>query len=145
MKSTFGLILRSGAAPLAFWLMAASGAAQEAPEKGKQLPAAILRKYDADHNGLLSDDEKSAWKADLQRGRSEAQTRRLEQYDANKDGKLDKAEKAAARAGGTPKKPPADAAKRDKHGSREGSTEDDADAAGETEKAAAAKTSRGGK
>lgn len=68
-------------------------------EKPKQLPAAILRKYDADRDGILSEEEKSAWKADVQRGRQEAQARRLEKYDSNRDGKLDKSEKAAASAG----------------------------------------------
>ncbi|HRP03395.1 MAG TPA: hypothetical protein PLV87_00640 [Opitutaceae bacterium] len=71
--------------------------AQDVPtEKPKQLPAAILRKYDADKDGILNEEEKSAWKADVQRGRQEAQARRLERYDSNRDGKLDKSEKAAA-------------------------------------------------
>lgn len=65
-------------------------------EKPKQLPAAIVRKYDVDKDGVLNEEEKAAWRADVQRGRQEAQARRLEKYDANRDGKLDKAEKAAA-------------------------------------------------
>ncbi len=71
-------------------------AEEPAPEKTKTLPAAILRKYDSDHDGRLSDTERTAWKEDVQRGRAEAQARRLERFDANHDGKLDKAEKAEA-------------------------------------------------
>lgn len=87
---------------LAFFLLPAVVFAVEesAPEKTKTLPAAILRKYDADHDGRLSDTERAAWKEDVQRGRAGAQARRLERFDANHDGKLDKAEKVeAAKAG----------------------------------------------
>ncbi len=87
---------------LAFFLLptVVFAAEEPAPEKTKTLPAAILRKYDADHDGRLSDSERTAWKEDVQRGRAEAQARRLERFDANHDGKLDKAEKAeAAKAG----------------------------------------------
>lgn len=73
-------------------------------EKPKQLPASIVRKYDLDKDGLLNEDEKAVWKADVQRGRQEALARRLEKYDSNRDGKLDKAEKAAA-AADTSRKP----------------------------------------
>jgi hypothetical protein len=65
-------------------------------DKAKSLPPAILRKYDVDRDGLLSDSEKAAWKADVQRGRAEAQAKRLEKFDTNHDGKLDKGEKAQA-------------------------------------------------
>lgn len=81
--------------------------AQDSLEKPKQLPAPIVRKYDADRDGVLNESEKEAWKADVQRGRAEAQTRKLEKYDANRDGKLDKAEKAAAAADTTKKTKPA--------------------------------------
>jgi len=85
-------------------------------EKPKQMPAAILRKYDSDKDGFLNEAEKAVWKADVQRGRQEAQTRRLEKYDGNRDGRLDKAEKAAAvgdalkKPRGNAKKPPANGA-----------------------------------
>src|SRR5688572_29779794 len=111
MKITTDCFFRGGITLLAVALSATTGLGQEAPEKGKQLPAAILRKYDADKNGVLNEDEKAAWKADLQRGRAEAQARRLDQYDTNKDGRLDKAEKAAAKAGGMSKKSSSDSKK----------------------------------
>jgi hypothetical protein len=86
---------------LAFPLIVTAAFAEEpAPEKAKTLPPAILRKYDADRDGRLSETERTAWKEDVQRGRAEAQARRLERFDANHDGKLDKTEKAeAAKAG----------------------------------------------
>ncbi len=91
---------RAGSIFLALFGSSISLLAQDgSAEKPKQLPTAILRKYDADKDGRLNEDEKSAWKADVQRGRQEAQARRLERYDANRDGKLDKTEKAAASAG----------------------------------------------
>jgi len=96
------IITRGRRALLAFPLLTvAVVAAEEAtPEKTKTLPAPILRKYDADRDGRLSETERAAWKEDVQRGRAEAQARRLERFDANHDGKLDKAEKAeAAKAG----------------------------------------------
>lgn len=119
MKHITGFFFRGGVTLLALMGGRATVWAEESVEKGKQLPASILRKYDADHNGVLNEDEKAAWKADLQRGRAEAQSRRLEQYDANKDGKLDKTEKAAAKAGGVKK--PGDSSKRDKGKPKSGS------------------------
>lgn len=72
--------------------------ADEVKVAEKPLPAAILRKYDANTDGQLSDEERAAWRADVQRGRAEAQARRLEKHDLNRDGKLDKDERAAAKA-----------------------------------------------
>ena len=91
MKYTTNKFYRAGSLLLAlvgspFALIAQD----ESVEKPRQLPAAILRKYDADKDGMLNEEEKSAWKADVQRGRRDAQARRLEKYDANRDGKLDK-------------------------------------------------------
>lgn len=114
MKYTTNKFYRAGSLLLAlvgspFALIAQD----ESVEKPRQLPAAILRKYDADKDGMLNEEEKSAWKADVQRGRRDAQARRLEKYDANRDGKLDKVEKAAATAdtrsgrGTDSRKPPA--------------------------------------
>lgn len=104
MNTSFceGFLTRGRRTLLAFFLLptVVFAAEESAPEKTKTLPAAILRKYDADHDGRLSDTERTAWKEDVQRGRAEAQARRLERFDANHDGKLDKAEKAeAAKAG----------------------------------------------
>jgi Ca2+-binding EF-hand superfamily protein len=103
MKTSFckRLPTRGRLVLLAFPLIVTAAFAEEpAPEKAKTLPAAILRKYDADRDGRLSETERTAWKEDVQRGRAEAQARRLERFDANHDGKLDKAEKAeAAKAG----------------------------------------------
>lgn len=100
MKLITNNLSRAGSILLALVVSPLGLVAQDVPtEKPKQLPAAILRKYDADKDGVLNEEEKSAWKADVQRGRQEAQARRLEKYDSNRDGKLDKSEKAAASAG----------------------------------------------
>ncbi|HRE82255.1 MAG TPA: hypothetical protein PLN52_14495 [Opitutaceae bacterium] len=97
--------LRSGAVLLLLVGPASFVGAQDTSDKPKQLPSAIVRKYDADRDGVLNEEEKAAWKADVQRGRQEAQARRLEKFDTNRDGKLDKAEKAtAASEGAKPKK-----------------------------------------
>lgn len=96
--------LRSGLVLLLLVGPASFAGAQDSSDKPKQLPSAIVRKYDADRDGILNDAEKAAWKADVQRGRQEAQARRLEKFDANRDGKLDKAEKATAASEGTKSK-----------------------------------------
>ncbi len=98
MKCYTTLFLRAGAILPALLgsTQVTFGQVTAGSEKPKQLPAAIVRKYDIDKDGVLNEEEKAAWKADVQRGRQEAQARRLERYDANRDGKLDKAEKAAA-------------------------------------------------
>ena len=107
MKPAIKSQLRGRFFLLAFPVLVSVGFSQDTSEKPKSLPAAIMRKYDVDQNGLLSDSEKAAWKADVQRGRAEAQAKRLEKYDANGDGKLDKLEKAEA-AKPAPAKPVAD-------------------------------------
>jgi hypothetical protein len=103
MRTLIYSLARGGLVLLAVGLGTSHGVAQETSmEKGKQLPPAILRKYDADKDGALSDTEKAAWKADVQRGRAEAQAKRLEKFDVNRDGKLDKAEKAEAAKASAP-------------------------------------------
>lgn len=103
MKTATKSHLRGRFVLLAFPLFVSAGFSQDTAEKPKSLPAAIMRKYDVDQDGLLSDSEKAAWKADVQRGRAEAQAKRLEKYDANGDGKLDKTEKAEAAKPGAAK------------------------------------------
>jgi len=103
MKTAIKSQLRGRFVLLAFPLLVSAGFGQDAMEKPKSLPAAIMKKYDVDQDGLLSDSEKAAWKADVQRGRAEAQAKRLEKYDTNRDGKLDKAEKSEASKPGAAK------------------------------------------
>lgn len=98
MKTVIHSHSRGSLVLLAFFTLGVGAFAQDVSEKdkAKSLPPAILRKYDVDRDGLLSDSEKAAWKADVQRGRAEAQAKRLERFDTNHDGKLDKGEKAQA-------------------------------------------------
>jgi len=74
--------------------------AQEQPKRPdgpkREVPAAILEKFDLDKDGKLSEEEGKA-------AREEAKAKRaamLEKYDANKDGKLNKEEIQAARDAG---------------------------------------------
>jgi hypothetical protein len=73
-----------------------------------------LKKYDADHDGSLSDEEKARAKAEAKAKREAKKEEALKKYDANDNGKLDqpekekmKAETAAKRRPEGPRKKPA--------------------------------------
>lgn len=75
--------------------------AQDAPPRPerpqRQLPPELIKEYDKDGDGKLSDDERTAMR-DAMRARGEAQRKAtLEKYDADKDGKLSKEEAEKAR------------------------------------------------
>jgi Ca2+-binding EF-hand superfamily protein len=57
--------------------------------------AALLEKYDANHNGVLDPEEKEAAKKDWEARRAEHQAKMLEKYDTNHNGKIDPEEQAA--------------------------------------------------
>ncbi len=67
---------------------------------------AMLKKFDKDGDGKLSDDEKAAMKAEMQKRRGEGgkgpdaarQAEMLKKFDKDGDGKLSDEEKAAMRA-----------------------------------------------
>ena len=61
-------------------------------KEGRQVPAELLQKYDANKNGQLEQLERAAMKADFAKQRAE----RLAQFDTNKDGQLDDTERQAA-------------------------------------------------
>jgi Ca2+-binding EF-hand superfamily protein len=66
-----------------------------------EVPAAVLKKYDSNHDGVLADSEKAAWQADKEKEKAARETRRAEElarYDADKDGKLSPEERAARKA-----------------------------------------------
>jgi len=67
-------------------------------KKEKPVPPGILKKYDANKDGVLDETEKAAWEADKAKRRSSDEARRLGKFDANKDGKLDESELAAEKA-----------------------------------------------
>jgi Ca2+-binding EF-hand superfamily protein len=56
------------------------------------------RKYDADHDGKLSDEEKATAKEGAKAKAKETREANLAKYDANKDGKLDDDERAQKKA-----------------------------------------------
>jgi hypothetical protein len=66
--------------------------------KDKPVSEQVLKKYDADKNGVLDDSEKAVWEADKAKKKAAEMAKRLEKWDANKDGKLDDSEVAAEKA-----------------------------------------------
>lgn len=74
-------------------------AAQDAPTASqrpkRELPAAILAKFDKDGDGKLSADEEVALRAEMKAKSDERKAEMLKKYDTNGDGKLDEAERAA--------------------------------------------------
>lgn len=83
---------------LALALMAAPASAR-AEDTAKDKPLTKnQQKYDADHDGKLSDDEKAAAKDGAKAKAKATREENLAKYDANKDGKLDDEEKAKKKA-----------------------------------------------
>jgi hypothetical protein len=67
----------------------------------EKTPPSVLKKYDANKDGLLDETEKAAWQADKEKQRAAREARRAEdlaRYDADKDGKLEKDERAVMKA-----------------------------------------------
>jgi colicin import membrane protein len=72
-----------------------------ASEEDDPISAAVLKKYDANHDGVLDEVEKAAWQADRQKQQAAREARRAEdlaRYDANRDGKINPDERAAMQA-----------------------------------------------
>jgi Ca2+-binding EF-hand superfamily protein len=70
--------------------------AQDKPKR--DLPPALLEKFDTDKHGKLSDDERKAMREEMKAQQEKRQAAMLEKYDADKDGKLSDAEKATMKA-----------------------------------------------
>ena len=71
------------------------GAAEE------KIPASVLKKYDANHDGTLDPAERAAEEAGKEKQQAAREARRTEElarYDANKDGKINPEERAAEKA-----------------------------------------------
>ena len=67
----------------------------------EEVPAAVLKKYDANHDGVLTEAEKAALQADKDKKQAAREARRAEdlaRYDLDKDGKLSQDERAARKA-----------------------------------------------
>jgi Ca2+-binding EF-hand superfamily protein len=67
----------------------------------EEIPASVLKKYDANKDGMLDETEKAVWQADKEKQRAAREARRAEdlaRYDADKDGKLEKDERAVMKA-----------------------------------------------
>ena len=57
----------------------------------------VIQKYDTNKDGQLSDQEKTALKADMKAKHEQMKKDMLTKFDTNKDGKLDDTERAAAK------------------------------------------------
>lgn len=71
--------------------------AAEDSGKGRKASAKTVEKYDADHDGTLSDAERAKWEADIAAKAKETRERNLAKYDTNKDGKIDEQEREKRR------------------------------------------------
>ena len=73
---------------------AAVNTSTPAEKAAPSVPKAVLDKYDANHNGVLDADERTAFEKD----RAARKAENLQKYDKNHDGKLDADERAAMKA-----------------------------------------------
>jgi hypothetical protein len=80
--------------PLLALAFVVSGRAEETKAPSK----AMLKKYDANNDGVISDEEKAAGKASAKEAREQRRAEELEKYDANKDGKINPEERAKIKA-----------------------------------------------
>lgn len=92
-------LLGAGAVAMAQDAPAPGGDKGPRPERGAQrpLPPELLKKYDKDGDGKLSDDERKAMQEDMKAKREAHEKALLEKYDADKDGKLSDEERKTAR------------------------------------------------
>jgi hypothetical protein len=97
MKTPATYLLRSTLGVL-FATCAFSIAQAEEGKEAKKVPPGILKKYDANQDGVLDEKEKAAMEADKAKHKAEWEAKRLEKLDKNKDGKLDESELAAEKA-----------------------------------------------
>jgi len=75
-----------------------TGKGEENNTEPKPPSKAALKKYDADHDGKLSDEEKARAKAEAREKREAKKEAELKKYDDNGNGKLDQGEKAKMKA-----------------------------------------------
>ena len=98
MKNSTVYSLRVLLAIAAFGAISTAHAEDAPVSKEKKAPPAVLKKFDANNDGVLDEKEKAAWEADKAQKKAAEQAKRLEKWDANKDGKLDETEIAAEKA-----------------------------------------------
>jgi len=98
MKKTprFLLVLAPVLLALAFVSLPLTINAEEAPPEKKLTKS--QEKFDADKDGKLNDEEKTAAKEAARAKAKETREENLAKYDANKDGKLDKEEREKMKA-----------------------------------------------
>lgn len=77
---------------------------EETAKEPKAPSKAALKKYDADQDGKLNDEEKARAKAEAKEKREAKKQETLKKYDANANGKLDEEEKGKMKAEHTAEK-----------------------------------------
>lgn len=74
-------------------------AQDEKPKRGpRELPAEVLKKYDKDGDGKLSDEERKTFQADRKAEQEKREAEILKKFDKDGDGKLSEEENKAVRA-----------------------------------------------
>lgn len=92
MKTTSFVTLSALLASCAFAVAQEKPARPDRPQR--EIPPAMLEKFDADKDGKLSPDERKAMRAAMEEKREAFRAKMLEKFDTDKDGKLSDEEKA---------------------------------------------------
>jgi Ca2+-binding EF-hand superfamily protein len=95
MKTTSFVTLSALLASCAFAVAEDKPKRPDRPQR--ELPPALLEKFDADKDGKLSDEERKTMRTEMEAKREQFRAKMLEKFDADKDGKLSDAEKATMR------------------------------------------------
>jgi len=93
MKTTSFVTLSALLASCAFAVAEDKPKRPDRPQR--EIPPAMLEKFDTDKDGKLSEDERKAMRTEMDGKREQFRAKMLEKFDADKDGKLSDAEKAA--------------------------------------------------
>ena len=92
MKATTLIALSAMLGTCAFAQETPKPEGQRPQRPQRQMPAELLKQYDKDGDGKLSDAERTAMQEAMKAKMEERRKANLEKFDANKDGKLDEAE-----------------------------------------------------
>jgi hypothetical protein len=79
------------------FISAQDGGQQPPQRPQRQLPPEVIKEFDKDGDGKLSDEERTAMRDTMRAKMEEQRKATLEKYDADKDGKLNKEEAEKAR------------------------------------------------
>jgi Ca2+-binding EF-hand superfamily protein len=95
MKTTSFVTLSALLASCAFAVAEDKPTRPDRPQR--ELPPALLEKFDTDKDGKLSDEERKTMRTEMEAKREQFRAKMLEKFDTDKDGKLSDAEKSTMR------------------------------------------------